>query len=216
MVCAGVAYFTTVTEFVKFPTGSNRDIRQPSLGRPMPFQEDLHCLGRSYTLITKAAHYGYWVQREGWALVARDFARAEMSQWLKARICLTDAHEVFTDVRLSSPSGRNRKTTRRRDELRKRDGDRCVVCGTTAAEGASLTLHHVVAFSSGGETTPRNLVICCEDCNQSIGVGMNQAAFDQLGDYSPDLSLPQSKINERSMLAIRRLSVNRMHSRCWV
>jgi len=216
MVCGGVAYFTAFTELVGFPKGSNRDIRQPSLVLPIPFQEDLHCLGQSYTLITNAGHYGYWLQRHGWALIARDFAREEMSQWLKARICLTDAHEVFTDVRLASPSARNRKTNRRRDELRKRDGNRCVVCGTEGTEGARLTLHHVVAFSSGGETTPRNLVTCCEDCNQSIGVGMNQAAFDQLGDYSLDLSLPKSEINERSMLAIKRLSANRMHSKCWV
>lgn len=212
MVCGGVAYFSAVTEFVGFPKGSKRDIRQPSLVHPVPFQEDLRFLGRSYTLITKATHYGYWLQREGWAFVARNFARAEMSQWLQARTCLTDAH----DVRVAAPSARNRKTTRRRDELRKRDGNRCVVCGTADTEGARLTLHHVVAFSSGGETTPRNLVICCEDCNQSIGVRMNQAALDQLGNYSLDMSLPQSKLNERSMSAIKTLSVNRMHSKCWI
>lgn len=50
-----------------------------------------------------------------------------------------------------------------RERLRRRDGSRCVRCGSEE----ELTVDHVQPFSRGGLTVPRNLQLLCKSCNSS-------------------------------------------------
>jgi hypothetical protein len=51
------------------------------------------------------------------------------------------------------------------DFVFKRDGYKCVYCGT----GDNLTLDHQVPQSRGGSHEPENLVACCATCNSKKG-----------------------------------------------
>ncbi|MCH7591460.1 MAG: HNH endonuclease [Planctomycetes bacterium] len=55
-----------------------------------------------------------------------------------------------------------------RDYLRKRDRRTCQVCDRVLKLD-KITMHHVKANSKGGETSPENLVVACEECQQRIG-----------------------------------------------
>lgn len=48
----------------------------------------------------------------------------------------------------------------------KRDGYRCVYCGSDGG-GVSLHCDHVIPWSRGGETTKQNLATACRPCNSS-------------------------------------------------
>jgi len=50
-----------------------------------------------------------------------------------------------------------------RERVRRRDGGRCVRCGSEE----ELTVDHVHPFSRGGLTVPRNLQLLCKSCNSS-------------------------------------------------
>lgn len=52
-----------------------------------------------------------------------------------------------------------------RDEIKLRDNNRCVYCGSTK----DLTIDHVRPRSKGGETTAENCVTACRRCNQAKG-----------------------------------------------
>lgn len=64
---------------------------------------------------------------------------------------------------MSSQSGASRPDLNKsrwqtlRAQVRRRDGNRCVVCGTTQR----LSVHHVVAAVDGGRDTLDNLVTLC-------------------------------------------------------
>ncbi|UBM57285.1 HNH endonuclease [Marinilongibacter aquaticus] len=57
-----------------------------------------------------------------------------------------------------------------RQNIFKRDGNRCVYCGTNR----NLTLDHVIPKSRGGKTNWDNLVSACKHCN------------GRKGDYTPE------------------------------
>ncbi len=46
-----------------------------------------------------------------------------------------------------------------------RDGYRCQVCGSRAADGAELEVDHKLAWSKGGSDDPANLWTLCKVCN---------------------------------------------------
>jgi hypothetical protein len=47
----------------------------------------------------------------------------------------------------------------------RRDHSSCRLCGTTATEGASLEVDHIVPVSRGGTNDPHNLQTLCHACN---------------------------------------------------
>jgi len=61
-------------------------------------------------------------------------------------------------------SKRKAISTRTRFEIFKRDGFRCVYCGTTPTDGP-LHVDHVEAVANGGSDDPSNLVTACDRCN---------------------------------------------------
>jgi len=52
-----------------------------------------------------------------------------------------------------------------RDEIKRRDGYRCVYCGSSE----DLTIDHVVPQCKGGPTNSTNCVAACRSCNQQKG-----------------------------------------------
>jgi HNH endonuclease len=64
----------------------------------------------------------------------------------------------------------SRKSTGKklRFEIFKRDGFRCVYCGSTPVQSV-LRIDHVIPVADGGETNHVNLVTSCHDCNAGKG-----------------------------------------------
>lgn len=60
---------------------------------------------------------------------------------------------------------------KRRWEVIERDGRRCVACGASAANGATLHVDHIVSVFNGGGNEMENLQTLCEPCN--LGKGRN-------------------------------------------
>ena len=93
----------------------------------------------------------------------------------------------------------HRKTisSRRRFDVFKRDGFRCVYCGGVPP-AATLHADHVLAVSNGGSDDLTNLVTSCADCNLgksaeflatkpealSIAQDAERDRFDQLREYN--------------------------------
>lgn len=48
-----------------------------------------------------------------------------------------------------------------------RDGVACVYCGASLADGAVMTLDHLLPCSLGGSNSERNLVTACRPCNSA-------------------------------------------------
>lgn len=64
---------------------------------------------------------------------------------------------------------------RKRDRVRKRDGDECYLCGKTCSRSVSppdpdaLTIDHVIPSSKDGSDDDANLRVACHECNQWKG-----------------------------------------------
>jgi hypothetical protein len=57
----------------------------------------------------------------------------------------------------------------RRYAILDRDGFRCRYCGSTAADGKTLHVDHIVPVSHGGSNDDSNLCAACSDCNLGKG-----------------------------------------------
>ncbi len=53
-----------------------------------------------------------------------------------------------------------------RYDVLKRDGFRCVLCGSSASDGVKLEVDHIVPVSRGGKTEMDNLQTLCDRCNR--------------------------------------------------
>jgi hypothetical protein len=46
---------------------------------------------------------------------------------------------------------------------------KCSLCGRSAKDGVKLEIDHIIPFSKGGKTEPKNLQVLCKDCNLGKG-----------------------------------------------
>jgi 5-methylcytosine-specific restriction endonuclease McrA len=89
----------------------------------------------------------------------------------KAEVISSDSHDVILSSRaIARPKVIRlltylylpyRKLNLSKQNVYKRDGFKCVYCGS----GANLTLDHVIPRSRGGDNSWENLVTCCRRCN---------------------------------------------------
>lgn len=74
----------------------------------------------------------------------------------QVRLELIDSGELFGDEAKRPPIPREVV-----DAVYRRDGARCVYCGSTE----NLQLDHIIPFSKGGATSLENLQLLCQKCN---------------------------------------------------
>ena len=74
----------------------------------------------------------------------------------QVRLELIDSGELFGDQTKRPPIPRDVV-----DAVYRRDGARCVYCGSTE----NLQLDHIIPFSKGGATSLENLQLLCQKCN---------------------------------------------------
>lgn len=74
----------------------------------------------------------------------------------QVRMELIDSGELFGDQPKRPPIPREVV-----DAVYRRDGARCVFCGSTE----NLQLDHIIPFSKGGATSLENLQLLCQKCN---------------------------------------------------
>lgn len=211
-LCGGYAYFSVFTH------GSARkerryEWRQPSQIVATLFAKALGDLGLTSLRVDSEATYKAWLHTQGWALIDVEFARTNMSQWLKAHNCVRSALGSFTDVNIASPAVLKRSLRgRSREQILKRDGAKCLWCGSEE----NLTLQHVLPYSLGGETHSTNLILLCEPHNQELAdeylIELYQLAGLHFG-MEPSL-LKRSDLSDLALARVVQFSSNIMHTRC--
>ncbi len=60
---------------------------------------------------------------------------------------------------------RSKMSLSTRYDVLKRDGYKCVICGSTAQMGVQLHVDHIIPISRGGLTEMKNLQTLCDRCN---------------------------------------------------
>lgn len=79
-----------------------------------------------------------------------------------ARFCPAHARQEQARRNARRPGAARSSLPRR---VKRRDGERCVLCGRGAAEGARLVAHHVLPVARGGAHDADNLVTLCRACH---------------------------------------------------
>lgn len=214
LLCGGYAYYSTYTLFSRY-SKKNREVREPSLVDSKRFLESLNILGQSTIIIYNKENYNTWLYLKGWALVPSDIARTIMPQWLKKKSCLTSPLGIFTDTEIASPSSLKRSYSQQKKEyVISRDKYACVLCGATD----NLTMQHIRPYSMGGETSSRNMVTLCHDCNQLLKAEHVYELY-RLGGlhyhYDPSL-IHKKEIDNTAFHKAVQFSNNLMQTRCEV
>ena len=213
-------YYRTVSRFTGSFAAHGRDQRKADPVIASNFKHVMDSLNQPFQWVRDDGELRDWEAGYGWALVQNDYAKLRLSALLDSRTCVKSAIGLFWDVALP----RNRAASRRiaRDVRRKvlqRDGNRCIECRTREADGAQLTMDHVIPFSRGGETAEGNLVTLCESCNQTHGNADHPHLFVLAGlDHGWDPCLLHDGITsdpDAKFFAMM-LSQNIMVSRCRV
>jgi hypothetical protein len=215
MVCGGYAYYLTYTIFVTF-TNKGREVRSPSTVSIKNLLRSAQLLGNRLIKIDKMEDYNFWLYKRGWALIVKEFAQSNMRSWLKSAECIKSAINLFTDVKIVSPSALKHSVNNgRKNHVILRDGKICLACGAAEGDSVKLTMQHIKPFSRAGETTSHNLVTLCNDCNQKYGpeeiTELYQKAKLHFG-YDP--SIINGISTKESRLHASELSDNLMQTRC--
>ncbi len=210
-VCGGYSYFSTYTHS-RPPWGEALEFREPSIVSVENFIRALEQMGQLYRLIEDQQSFYDWTCVQGWGLVEVDFAREFIPHWLRKRKCMITPFGSFTDINISSPSVRKRTFRGKfKKRILDRDNNQCVICLSTE----KLTLQHVVPYSKGGETSYRNLVTLCENCNQGLKSEYCAGLFKRAGLFSDlELSLLRGGHSDQAAaLRAMQFSSNLMHTR---
>ncbi|MBP2167959.1 hypothetical protein J2125_001151 [Erwinia toletana] len=211
LVCGGYCYFSTYT-LGSVPDDEGLEFRTPSIVINERFVKAVLEMGQHCNLIKNEKAFYEWTCLQGWGLVDVDFAREFIPHWLRKRKCIHSPFGSFTDVSISSPSVRKRTFRGKfKKRILERDNNKCVICSKTQ----NLTLQHVVPYSRGGETSYRNLVTLCNDCNQELKAEHCSGLYELAGLYDGfEISqLRGTHSNENAVLQAMRFSSNIMHTR---
>jgi hypothetical protein len=78
-----------------------------------------------------------------------------------------------------------------RQRVRRRDGNRCRVCGASGSDGARLSVHHVVPTWRGGTDNYENLILLCAKHHREADVAARKQARSEpaptpAADYHDD------------------------------
>jgi 5-methylcytosine-specific restriction endonuclease McrA len=100
---------------------------------------------------------------------------AQIGQWRRAELQARNMTSWGSYVEPDYPC--IIRTTLRRSGLKlsvrwsilSRDNRRCVVCGSSAEQGATLEVDHIISVADGGTDQPENLRTLCFDCNRGKG-----------------------------------------------
>ncbi|MCW0411473.1 HNH endonuclease [Xanthomonas sacchari] len=213
-VCGGYSYFSAFSQCDDF--GHSRyERRSPSEVDSDRFLSALAQLGQRASFVDSDRSLRDWLYIQGWALVDEAFAHRKMGNWLRSRKCIRSPLGSYTDIEIASPKALSRTYRgKAKSQILERDKNVCLQCGSSQR----LTLQHVWAFSSGGETSSRNMVTLCSDCNQGyanlIDVELYRIAGLMHG-VEPSLLKSAPDPHEAYTRAIQ-LSGNLMHTRCEV
>lgn len=102
-----------------------------------------------------------------------------------------------------------------REVVLQRDGCQCLSCGKWSEFDKDITMHHVKAFGRGGETTSRNLVPLCPDCNQRLGTNEATVLYEMAGvPHRFDHGFLSDTIKVEAIRHSAELTTNLMHTRC--
>lgn len=211
MLCGGYAYFSSFSGWRS--TGEHgREKRQPEAVDSAKVAEVINHLEETALWITTESDFDYWLCRRGWAFVDPALVETRLQHWIQVRECVRDACGSYTDIRIASKEAlKPQIADGRRQRVLKRDGGRCLACGKN---DRTLTMHHVIPFSRGGETTTRNLVALCKECNQSIGRTESLQFYALAGlPHGFDASLLRGERATSAVLAAIRLSGDLLHTR---
>jgi hypothetical protein len=86
-------------------------------------------------------------------------------------------------------------------------------CGKTS-ENIELTMHHIKPYSKGGETSVRNLVALCKECNQGIADNELHRFYEMRNlPFELDHGLIQGPASRRAIDAAVKICENLMHTR---
>jgi HNH endonuclease len=213
LVCGGYAYFSTLASWVAFGQ-HRREVRRPRLVFPHKFIEALATLGNEFTFINSKKDYERWLLSYGWAIVSERRVRSLMPQWLASRECVTSGLGSYTDISIAAPGVISHSVSKgKRRKVLSRDR-RCLKCKEASQE--QLTMHHVAAYSHGGETTSRNLVVLCKKCQQKVGESECPELYSKAGlvhGYDPSLfgrHVGGGQIAARAAV----ITLNMMQTRC--
>jgi len=217
LMCGGYGYYSTFTLFKGFGN-KYREIRKPSTVDVTHFRKSLKLMGLSSVVINDNRSYKTWIYLKGWAVVPETTALSLMPQWLKAKECTKSPLGVFTDIELVSPSTLKQYARKgKREIVFGRDAYKCLICGARKEDGVQLTMQHVISFSSGGETTTRNLVTLCTDCQKKVGRERLYRLYEIAGlHYGYDPSLIKNARTNGVLSKAFDLSDNLMQARCEV
>lgn len=98
---------------------------------------------------------------------AEEREKAEIARKVKERQRKRDLEKIVTQELIDSGDLFGEQPMRPQiprevvDAVYRRDGGRCVYCGSTE----NLQLDHIIPFSKGGATTLENLQLLCQPCN---------------------------------------------------
>ena len=180
------------------------------------FSEAAHFFDHRLHIIQAEEDYHSWLNKKGWAIVPENIVKSIMPQWLKSAACIKAATQIYTDVKIVSPSALKHYTgPMRKRHVLERDKNTCLACGATDADGVKLTMHHVRPFSRGGETTTHNLVTLCEPCNQRLDTEEVTELYRKAGlHFGYDRSIIAGQLTREVRKKAMELSDNLMQTRC--
>ena len=97
-------------------------------------------------------------------------------------------------IPLMEREGRIRPPKGVREEVFRRDGYTCQMCGASKDDGAKLELDHIIPVAQGGTNDLNNLQTLCRECNQ------NKSDLILPSGLKIDIEIKQNKLNTLNRL----------------